>query len=156
MESLRRISDRSLDDIIFPSKSEFTFPNKIKREPSDFATHDSNYGENKLKDQEFGKKICALKNTKKLKKLKGKKNKDADTSVLPNQQLKPFSCEICSKSYTIYNKLNEHIRFAHERKNKEISSVHEQQNKLHKCDICGKSYFVYSRLKRHISVVHEG
>ena len=156
MESLRRISDRSLDDIKFPSKSEFNLQYKIKREPSDFDTHDSNYSDNKLQNQEFGMKKVALNNTKKLKKLKGKNNKDEDTAMPPNQQLKPFSCEICSKSYTIYNKLNEHIRFAHERKNGEISSVHEQQNKLHKCDICGKSYFVYSRLKRHISVVHEG
>ena len=156
MESLRRISDRSLDDIIFPPKSELTFPNKIKREPSDFDTKDINYSGNKLKNQEFDKKTGSLKKTKKLKKLKGKKIKVTDKSVLPNQQLKPFNCEICGKSYTIYNKLNEHIRFAHERKTEEISSVHEQQNKLHKCDICGKSYFVYSRLKRHISVVHEG
>ena len=142
MESLRRISDRSLDNIIFPSKSEFNLQYKIKREPSDFDTHDSNYSDNKLQNQEFGMKKVALKNTKKLKKLKGKKNKDEDTAVPPNQQLKPFICEICSKSYTIYNKLNEHIRFAHERKNEDISSVHKQQNKLHKCDICGKGSVV--------------
>ena len=156
MESLRRVSDSSLDNIIFPSKIEFNLQNKIKREPSDFDTYDSNYSENKLKNQKFVKKKGALKKTKKLKKLKGKNNKVTDKLVVPNQQLKPFSCEICGKSYTIYNKLNEHIRFAHEGKNEEISSVHEQQNKLHKCDICGKSYFVYSRLKRHIAVVHEG
>ena len=141
MESLRRISDRSLDNIIFPSKSEFNLQNEIKREPSNFDTHDSNYSENKLENQEFGLRD-ALKKTKKSKKLIGKKNEDADTSVLSNQQLKPFSCDICSKSYTIYKKLIEHIRFAHERKNEDISSVHKQQNKLHKCDICGKGSVV--------------
>ena len=69
---------------------------------------------------------------------------------------KNYKCEICGKSYQVYNLLLNHNRSVHEGKKLENSSNNEQENNRFKCDICGKSYMIYGKLKYHIGTVHEG
>jgi transcription elongation factor Elf1 len=87
----------------------------------------------------------------------GRKRKNKDISQKNELQDKAYKCETCGKSYMIFNLLQDHISFVHERnkgENGEISA--NKQQKRYECDICGKSYMQYTCLKKHIGVVHEG
>lgn len=54
---------------------------------------------------------------------------------------RPYSCQLCQKSFTSHAYLSSHIRKAHE--------------KRFRCDQCGKSYGGSSYLREHIEAVHK-
>ena len=154
------IYDRSVENINFSTKSVSSW---IKKETSDFAVPesefypiDSNYFENEFENADYDMKSSVPEKVKKSRKTKGKKKKIKDSSSITEEQNEPYKCEICGKSYKVYNLLYNHKRSVHEGKKLGNSSTNEQQNNTFKCDICGKSYMIYGNLKNHITVVHEG
>ena len=154
------IYNRSVENINFPSKSVSSW---IKKETSDFEMpesefypHETNYFENEFENPDYDMKLSVPEKSKKSKKTKGKKKKNVEISTITEEQNEPYKCEICGKSYKVYNLLYNHKRSVHEGKKLGNSSTNEQQNNTFKCDICGKSYMIYGNLKNHIAVVHEG
>ena len=79
-------------------------------------------------------------------------------------------CSICSKSYSSYDKLRNHISTVHEGKihcpicskifsnqcklGKHISTAHEGKNSF-KCEKCGSNFTEKTDLKRHVESVHD-
>ena len=154
------IYNRSVENINFPSKSVSSW---IKKETSDFEMpesefypHETNYFENEFENPDYDMKLSVPEKSKKSKKTKGKKKKNVEISTITEEQNEPYKCEICGKSYKVYNLLYNHKRSVHEGKKLGNSSTNEQQNNTFKCDICGKSYMIFGNLKNHIAVVHEG
>jgi DNA-directed RNA polymerase subunit RPC12/RpoP len=59
-----------------------------------------------------------------------------------HEGLKDWACDICGKTYTLKDKLQEHVEITHE-------------NRTYKCDQCGKEVTSRASLQTHMAAVHE-
>ena len=78
-----------------------------------------------------------------------------------NNDVKPFSCKYCDKSFAKLHEVKEHIKIHASilETNDEVSSlatVHNFEFVKHPCHICGVQLAAKKTLQNHIKSVHEG
>ena len=142
VEYLMNINDKSTIDIIFPWNEPTTekvnddhLKVKIENTYEDFVESSNEICEYEIKNSDD--LIDKFSNVESM--------EDPLRIIKPvNKGVKNHFCDLCGKSFSLYNSLTRHFK-----------SVHEGV-KDYNCSLCGKGFSRPDRLKRHVKTVHEG